>query len=160
MRIGLKLLIVMLIISLGLNLYLLNNKLNIRQAYALNTKTYNISYPKFHINSDRIRVFNNSVVLSLSNVDWSRVENTSSMLPLLRYNSFILEKKIDYKALKKGDIITFYYPKCRCKVVHRIVDIGYDNEGWYAITKGDNNNYTDGKIRKDQVLGVVFGIIY
>ena len=38
---------------------------------------------------------------------------------------------------------------------------GFDNEGWYAITKGDNNVVEDNwKVRFEQIEGIVIGIIY
>ena len=46
-------------------------------------------------------------------------------------------------------------------IIHRITSIGYDNDGWFCNTKGDNNAVTDPEqIRFSQVNGVVVAIIY
>ena len=44
---------------------------------------------------------------------------------------------------------------------HTLKEIGYDEDGWYATMKGDNNPYTDpGKVRFDQIERLVVAIIY
>jgi uncharacterized protein (UPF0248 family) len=46
-------------------------------------------------------------------------------------------------------------------IIHRVVKIGQDSEGWYAILKGDNLSQEDPeKVRFDQVQRVVVAIIY
>ena len=57
-----------------------------------------------------------------------------------------------------GDIITFQQDKEL--VVHRVIDKGNDDEGVYFITKGDNNNVTDGRVRFEDVRYVTIGIIW
>jgi signal peptidase I len=56
-----------------------------------------------------------------------------------------------------GDIIVFSYDGI--SVVHRVVLTGIDANGWYAITRGDNNAAVDGKVRFAQIEGVVVGIV-
>jgi hypothetical protein len=41
-----------------------------------------------------------------------------------------------------------------------VTHIGYDEKGWYIITKGDNNNRDDGKIRWEQIKYKTIMIIY
>jgi signal peptidase I len=60
-----------------------------------------------------------------------------------------------------GDIISFWSATIETTVIHRIVEVGKDNQGVYFVTKGDNNLYKDPeKVRFEQVKGVVVGIIY
>ncbi len=46
-------------------------------------------------------------------------------------------------------------------IVHRIVEIGNDDEGRYYILKGDNNRFADpGKIRYPQIRYVLIAVVY
>ncbi len=45
-------------------------------------------------------------------------------------------------------------------IVHRVVDKGVDSDGVYFITKGDNNNYSDGKVRFEEIEYITIGILY
>ena len=63
--------------------------------------------------------------------------------------------------LQVGDIIAYESPYLKQTVIHRIAFIGEDEEGWYAIARGDNNDLDDpGKIRFEQVKRVLVAIIY
>ena len=60
--------------------------------------------------------------------------------------------------LKVGDIVvTLVDGK---EIVHRIYEIGEDEVGSYFVTKGDNSAVADGKVRADQIVAKVVGIIY
>jgi hypothetical protein len=46
-------------------------------------------------------------------------------------------------------------------IVHRVIEIGNDEDGWYAITKGDNNPTPDPwKIRFEWVRRITVAVIY
>ncbi len=45
-------------------------------------------------------------------------------------------------------------------IIHRVVEIGEDEQGTYFITKGDNNFFSDGKVRFGQIKYVTIGVIY
>ena len=61
--------------------------------------------------------------------------------------------------LQEGDIISFETDYGT--IIHRIIKIDYDKEGWYAITKGDNSPVNDSeKVRFTQIKRVVVAIIY
>jgi signal peptidase I len=63
--------------------------------------------------------------------------------------------------LKVGDVILYKSDFTTGLVIHRIIETGYDENGWYSIVKGDNNAEQDpGKVRFDQINGVLIGIIY
>ena len=58
-----------------------------------------------------------------------------------------------------GDIISFEFENAI--FVHRVVETGHDDEGWYALTKGDNLEKVDyGKRRFNDVKAVYFGVIF
>ncbi|MEM4397868.1 MAG: hypothetical protein QW757_04570 [Candidatus Woesearchaeota archaeon] len=60
-----------------------------------------------------------------------------------------------------GDIISYVSDYADGIIIHRVIEIGYDEKGWYAIAKGDNNQRNDpGKIRFNQIKRVVVAIIY
>ena len=76
----------------------------------------------------------------------------SSMMPLLRDGDVVFIKKIKFQKIKVNDII------CIAKngkiFTHRVI---YKTKG-YVITKGDNNNISDGKVYSRNILGTVYQI--
>ncbi len=58
-----------------------------------------------------------------------------------------------------GDIIMFCRADNFC-ATHRVVELGVDASGWFAITQGDNNNIADGKVRYDEIGAKVVGVLY
>ena len=46
-------------------------------------------------------------------------------------------------------------------VIHRIAEISNDEQGWYAIVKGDNNEAPDPeRVRFEQIKKVLVGVLY
>ena len=83
-----------------------------------------------------------------------------SMLPVITEKSTIYATRIkNYEDLQVGDIVSFIikFPELNkyCEYIHRIIAKGYDSEGLYFITKGDNNWFNDGKIRPEQIFFIV-----
>ena len=69
----------------------------------------------------------------------------------------IVHMLIDYCKIK--DIISFR--KDKLLIVHRVVEIGNDEQGVYFITKGDNNYIRDlYKIRFEDIKDVSIGVIW
>lgn len=72
---------------------------------------------------------------------------TPSMTPTIKVNDTVMVRRVDYKTLKKGDIITFKSSDSRLNgmiITHRINEVIKDSNGNYTfITKGDNNEYVD-----------------
>lgn len=70
-----------------------------------------------------------------------------SMTPTIKVNDAIMIKRVDYKSLKKGDIITFKSSDSRLNgmvITHRINDIVKNENGEIVfVTKGDNNSTID-----------------
>ncbi len=118
--------------------------------------------PSDRVSEDRIHVFSDRIVLDIQNASWSVFTPTRSMEPLISEKANGIELKPRTPSeLKIGDIISYKSRFTSGLVIHRITDVGYDENGWYAIVKGDNNPEQDpGKVRFDQVNGVLIGIIY
>lgn len=118
--------------------------------------------PSDHVKESQIHVFSNRIVLDLENAAWSSFTPTGSMKPLFDENANgieIMPKSAD--EIKVGDVISYISDYASGIVIHRVVEIGTDEDGWYAIVKGDNNPAADpGKVRFEQIEGVLVGLIF
>lgn len=121
--------------------------------------------PADHIKEEEIVVLKSGVRLNIQNVEWTRFTDTNSMDPLIDVGTNGLHVvPASPQELSIGDVISYtpdiagYEDKI---IIHRIIQIGEDGQGWYAIAKGDNLPYPDpGKIRFSQVRRVLIGVIY
>jgi hypothetical protein len=101
---------------------------------------------------------------------------TGSMIPtfdcnhkidgyFIKEHSEIQQKKLLEK-IRVGEVIIFSKKENykTLNAIHRIVFEGYDEQGRYFITKGDNNEHTDegwyGKVREDEIEFWVRGVWY
>ncbi len=118
--------------------------------------------PKERISQKNIYVFENEVVLKIENPQWAVFTDSNSMDPLIDSESKAIEIiPKDESELQVGDIAAYESKSKKATVIHRIVFIGRDQVGWYALMKGDNNNYNDPeRVRFEQVKRVVVAIIY
>lgn len=118
--------------------------------------------PFDHIKEEQIHVYDDVVVLDIKNASWASFANTKSMDPLLDGEANGIEikpKSID--DIHVGDVVSYKPTFTDGLVIHRIVETGFDENGWYAITKGDNNNVEDPeKIRFEQINGILVAIVY
>lgn len=147
--------------------YLLNLSIN-RTTFDLD---YNLSEsafiftrprpPKDRVERSKIVVTNRSVVLFLDDPSWSEIADTKSMEPVLNYGSHAFGITPESpEGIIVGDIISFTDPYGD-SVIHRIIEIGQDEAGWYAVTKGDANMLEDPfKVRFGQVKRVLVAIVY
>ena len=114
------------------------------------------------IKEDQIKVYNDKVIINLKDAEWASFTNTNSMDPVLdeKANAIeIIPKSSDN--IHVGDIISYKSDYADGTIIHRVIKIGSDEEGWYCIVKGDNNQSPDpGKIRFNQIKRVLVAIIY
>jgi len=92
--------------------------------------------------------------------EWATFADTNSMDPVFDQGSHAIQIVPQSIAdIHVGDIISF---KTEYGVIiHRVVTISYDEEGWYCMTKGDNNRYPDGvKVRFEDIKRVAVAFIY
>ena len=116
--------------------------------------------PKDRISEDQIRVLEDKIIINVPNAFWASYADSNSMDPLLDTEANGLELIPESKEdLQVGDVIA--YQTDYGLIVHRIIEINQDEQGWYCITKGDNATITDQqKIRFEQVRFVLIGVIY
>lgn len=111
------------------------------------------------VDESQIKIYEDKIIINIENASLSRYAPTGSMIPLLDENSngirIIPKSEAD---IHLGDIITFEQDKML--IVHRVIEIGTDNNGTYFITKGDNNPISDGKIRFNQIKYITIGVIW
>ena len=121
--------------------------------------SYGNSAPSDWVESDRIILQDDRVILKLENASISHYAATGSMKPLFDEGANGIrivpqrESEIDV-----GDIISFRI--AGALVVHRVVEKGADERGVYFITQGDNNLLNDGKVRFEEIEYVTVGVIW
>ena len=118
--------------------------------------------PSDWIKEDSIKIYKNYVVIKVPNATWARFADSNSMDPIIDVDSNSIEIKPGNEGdLKIGDIISYEAEFTKGVIIHRIVKINEDEDGWYATTRGDNNKYNDPhKVRFEQIKGVLVGIVY
>jgi len=119
----------------------------------------NDSAPFDFVDESQIKVYDDKIVINISGASLSKYAPTGSMKPLLDENSNgirIVPKS--EKDIHIGDIITF--KQDNYLIVHRVIDAGTDSDGVYFITKGDNNNINDGKVRFENIKYITIGVIW
>ncbi len=118
--------------------------------------------PADRIKDSQILIYNDRVVIKMDDVYFAKYTDTNSMDPVLDEDAIGLEiKPEDEYDIQVGDVVSYRATWTDGLVAHRVVDIGMDEDGWYAITKGDNVAYADpGKVRFDQIEFVLVGVLY
>lgn len=118
--------------------------------------------PADRIKEGQIRVYDDKVTINLAGATWATYADTNSMDPVFDKGANGIELPPQSPDdLIVGDVISFAQPAGTGLVVHRIIEISTDSEGWFARTRGDNNLTDDpDKIRFDQIHGVLVGILY
>lgn len=132
----------------GINRYFFNNK--------------EIDSPGDWISQEQIKMSPDKVTIFIDNPQWAIFTDTNSMDPVLDAGAHAIEIIPESEnQLIKGDIISYNSEYSEGTIIHRIVDIGEDKEGWYCKVKGDNNAFEDpGKVRFSQIQRVLVAIIY
>ena len=116
--------------------------------------------PSDFITANEIHLYNDKLVIEKDGLKYAAVEDTKSMEPLLSSNSHTIEAIPEQEKISVGDIISFYESSTEKTIVHAIVEIGTDDNGWYARTKGYNNDFADDwKVRFFDIKGIVVGVL-
>lgn len=112
------------------------------------------------IKQDEITLYSDGVSFNLDNPQWAIFADTNSMDPVFDSTSHAIEiiPKSE-EDVHVGDIVS--YSTDNGTIIHRVIETGYDSEGWYAMFKGDNNPIKDpDKVRFKNIRRIVVAIIY
>tara|TARA_Y100000310_G_scaffold313045_1_gene360959 strand:- start:1680 stop:2153 length:474 start_codon:yes stop_codon:yes gene_type:complete len=154
-----KILFLLLFVLISLPMY--SSSYNIEIPYSFN-EVSDVGSPSNWIKEEQIKVYSDRIVISLENAEWARFTDTNSMDPVIDSESNAIEiVPKNYSYLSSGDIISYSVDMIEGTIIHRIVEIGFDSLGWYAITKGDNlENVDPFKVRFEDVKRVVVAVVY
>lgn len=123
-------------------------------------ETNTTSGPEARIREQDITITKEGILIKIQEPLFAKFTDTQSMHPTLNKDT----KAIQITPTKKediniGDIIS--YEKENKIIIHRVINIQEDEEGWYAITKGDNLPKEDReKVRYEQIKRILIAIIY
>lgn len=127
------------------------------------TEPADIPSPSDTIQPNQIHVLSDRVEITISGVIPAVFTDTNSMDPVIDIGTTALELPVtDPNTIQVGDIVSYESPLAPgTTIIHRVVEIGEDEQGLYFIFKGDNNPTTDpGKVRPEQLKRKVIGLLY
>lgn len=109
-----------------------------------------------------ILVMNDKVIINVKDAEWATFTDTNSMDPVLDAGANAIQIIPHTESdIHVGDIISYYEGSTGNVIIHRVIEIGSDEQGIYYIVKGDNNPDPDpAKVRFSQIRRVVIAIIY
>lgn len=115
--------------------------------------------PQSRLHLSQLQFYDNRLVIASPGILLSSYAPTGSMLPTLDSGMKGLNiRPLSRDDIQVGDIITFN--RGNISITHRVISKGHDRDGWYSITRGDNNIFSDGKIRFPDISAVQIGVIY
>ena len=118
--------------------------------------------PHDWIGEDQIHVYDSRIVIDVQGAEWASFTDTNSMDPVIDSGSNAIELVPERPdQIHIGDIVSYASLYSQGTIIHRVVEIGSDEQGWYCRMKGDNIDSPDpGKVRFSQIRRVVVGILY
>ena len=127
--------------------------------FATGFVSFDPSSPSNWLSEEDIIIFDDHIVLKVANATLSNYSPSGSMKPLFDIGANgIRIVPTDPDQIEVGDIVSFRID--RILTVHRVVEKGLDGEGIYFITQGDNNVFSDDKIRLEEIEYVTIGVIW
>ncbi len=118
--------------------------------------------PSNWIEQEQIHLYRDKVVIEMQDPQWAVFADSNSMDPFIDTGAHALQVVPQSEDdLAVGDVISFSRAGESKVIIHRIYEIGHDQDGWFATTKGDNNYAIDeGKVRFSQIHRVLVGVLY
>ena len=118
--------------------------------------------PYDHIKEENIHVYDDRVILDIDRPVWARFTDTNSMDPIIDMGSNAVQiVPENMSQIHVGDIISYDSEFADGVIIHRVVKIGEDGNGWYVRCQGDNLPFKDpGRIRFKQIRKITVGIVY
>tara|TARA_Y100000310_G_scaffold188555_1_gene188515 strand:- start:2150 stop:2632 length:483 start_codon:yes stop_codon:yes gene_type:complete len=124
-----------------------------------NADSFKLNAPSDWVDEEDIILFEDMILLKISGSSISNYAPTGSMRPLFDKGANGIRIIPEFEEdVTIGDIVSFKLGNNL--VVHRVIEKGIDEKGVYFITKGDNNNVSDGKIRFKDIEFVTVGVIW
>ncbi len=116
--------------------------------------------PHDRLSAGQVHVYDSQVVVDLENATKVVFTDTNSMEPLLDAGKTGLEIALAEQAdVHVGDIVSYNSGSAGAVIIHEVVAVGSDDEGWYAVTKGYNAGKADPeKVRFHQIRGVLVAL--
>lgn len=113
------------------------------------------------VKESQIEMRSDGVFIKFNNPQWAILADTNSMDPVFDSEAHLIQEvPLAAAEIKVGDIVSYESP-LGFSIVHRVIEIGNDEDGWYAILKGDNNPQPDPwKVRFDMVRRVTVMVVY
>ena len=99
--------------------------------------------PSDRIKESHLHLFSDKLIINFPELILASYTNTNSMDPLIDEHTTGIEiKPNSEEEIHPGDIVA--YQSGNDLIAHRIISIGNDDLGWYALLKGDNskNSYS------------------
>lgn len=119
----------------------------------------NVEAPSDWVDEDDIIILKDRIILKIPETTLSSYADTGSMKPMFdKGANGIRIKPQSAEEIEVGDIVS--YRSLGFLVVHRVVEKGEDDKGVYFITQGDNNAFSDGKVRFEDIKYITIGVIY
>jgi len=139
---------------------LLSSYSSVESPFSVGLKIFNdAKSPSDFITRDQIEVYDDKIIISVKGATIGRYSPTKSMEPVLNEDSngirIVPESSED---IEVGDIITFRQDGYL--IIHRVIEKGLDENGVYFITQGDNSNFSDEKVRFEDIEYITIGILY
>ena len=120
--------------------------------------------PADRLKLSNVRVWSDQVIINAPlgrEFETAIFTNTNSMDPLIDEGTQAIQLvPTSPREIMVGDIISYDAGKYGI-IIHRVIQIGQDENGWYAIVKGDNNPAPDPiKVRFNMIRRVLVGVLY
>lgn len=114
--------------------------------------------PYDRITEGNLDLFLDKLVINFPGIQLAHYSDTNSMDPLIDEHSIGLEIIPEAEEdIHIGDVVA--YQSGKDLIVHRVISISKDEEGWCAVLKGDNSEEYE-KIRFEQVRYLLIGVLY
>ena len=154
------------IIFLGVLSYFIYTALEVKEDIQLVTKEAKVEREKIspynYIKHDDILVYADKVELKVTAPSITAIAKTHSMDPLIDNETHVIQitpKSAD--DVHVGDIVSYRSNYADGIIIHRVIGVGEDEQGWYAEIKGDNNFLRDpGFVRFSQIEKIGVIIVY
>lgn len=120
------------------------------------------SFSDSRLQKEDIRIYEDKIIVEVDNPVIARFTDTESMKPTFDSEANAIEIVPESpEEIHVGDIASYYSNLANTVIIHRVVETGYDEHGWYAYFEGDALNERDPeKVRFNQIKRVVVMMIF